>query len=238
MKKQFLYRMRTGQTDPREVAITAADPATVTEPSAEFVLAEPVGSASQTAKAEAKDKAPKSAKAGEAENIPNVRAGDVRRTFNGHPISLDFQGVDLRAVLRTFSEITGLNVVIDPGVHGTVDVSLREVPWDQALDIILRANQLSYTIEGSIVRIAPIDVLAKEEQSRRALKEEQDLSGETHTLTRMLSYAKAKELAPLLVKNALTKRGAIDVDDRTNTMIITDLDPGIDKARKLVDTLD
>jgi type IV pilus assembly protein PilQ len=164
--------------------------------------------------------------------------GDVRTQFNGHPISLDFQGVDLRAVLRTFSEITGLNVVIDPGVKGTVDVSLREVPWDQALDIILRANQLGYTIEGSIVRIAPLDVLAKEEQARRALKEEQDLSGEVHTFTRTLSYAKAKELQPLLVKSALTKRGVIDVDDRTNTMIITDLDPGLDKVRKLVDSLD
>jgi type IV pilus assembly protein PilQ len=117
-------------------------------------------------------------------------------------------------------------------------VSLREVPWDQALDIILRANQLGYTIEGSIVRIAPLDVLAKEEQSRRALKEEQELSGETKTMTRVLSYAKAKEIAPLLVKSAMTKRGAIDVDDRTNTLILTDLEPGLEKARKLVDTLD
>jgi type IV pilus assembly protein PilQ len=238
MKKQFLYRMRTGQTDPREVAITVADPTSVAEPSAEFVLSDPVGPESKNAKADEKEKPARSARATEPESIPRVRVGDVNRTFNGHPISLDFQGVDLRAVLRTFSEITGLNVVIDPGVKGTVDVSLREVPWDQALDIILRANQLGYTIEGSIVRIAPLDVLAKEEQARRALKEEQDLSGELHTLTRMLSYAKAKDLSALLLKSALTKRGVIDVDDRTNTMIITDLDPGLDKARKLVDTLD
>jgi type IV pilus assembly protein PilQ len=233
MKKQFLYRMRTGQTDPKEVAITVADPASVKEPSAEFVLSDPVGG---PAKPEEKPKAV--AKANEPESIPRVRVGDVNRTFNGHPISLDFQGVDLRAVLRTFSEITGLNVVIDPGVKGTVDVSLREVPWDQALDIILRANQLGYTIEGSIVRIAPLEVLAKEEQTRRALKEEQDLSGELKTFTRTLSYAKAPEMAPLLVRSALTKRGGVDVDARTNTMIVTDLEPGLDKARKLIDTLD
>jgi len=234
MKKQFLYRMRTGQTDPKEIAITVADPTVVTEPTADFVLADPVDGTAKPATQTAKATKPSA----EPESIPRVRVGDVNRTFNGHPISLDFQGVDLRAVLRTFSEITGLNVVIDPGVKGTVDVSLREVPWDQALDIILRANQLGYTIEGSIVRIAPLDVLSHEEQARRALKEEQDLSGETKTLTRMLSYAKAKEMTLLLTKSALTKRGTIEVDDRTNTIILTDLDPGLEKARKLIDTLD
>ncbi len=234
MKKQFLYRMRTGQNDPREVAITVADPAVVTEPSAEFVLADPVDGTAAKPK-----ETTKTAKASsEPETVRPVRVGETNRAFTGHPISLDFQGVDLRAVLRTFSEITGLNVVIDPGVKGTVDVSLREVPWDQALDIILRANQLGYTIEGSIVRIAPLDVLAKEEQARRALKEEQDLSGETKTLTRALSYAKATQLQALLLKSALTKRGTIDVDDRTNTVILTDLEPGLEKARKLIDTLD
>ena len=79
------------------------------------------------------------------------------RKFTGHPISLDFQGADLRAVLRTFAEISGLNIVIDPAVQGTVDVALRDVPWDQALDIILRANKLGYLVDGTIVRIAPLD---------------------------------------------------------------------------------
>ena len=74
------------------------------------------------------------------------------RQYTGHPISLDFQGADLRAVLRTFSEISGLNIVIDPAVQGTVDVALRDVPWEQALDIILRANKLGYFIDGTIVR--------------------------------------------------------------------------------------
>src|SRR5205814_8144446 len=68
--------------------------------------------------------------------------GRPGKQYSGHPISLDFQGADLRAVLRTFSEISGLNIVIDPAVQGSVDVALRDVPWDQALDIILRANKL------------------------------------------------------------------------------------------------
>ena len=69
-------------------------------------------------------------------------AGTAPQKFTGFPISLDFQGADLRAVLRTFAEISGLNIVIDPSIQGTVDVALRDVPWDQALDIILRANRL------------------------------------------------------------------------------------------------
>ena len=76
-------------------------------------------------------------------------------------MTLDFQGADLRAVLRTFSEISGLNMVIDPTIQGTVDVALRDVPWDQALDIILRANKLGYVVDGTIVRIAPLTVLAR-----------------------------------------------------------------------------
>ena len=73
----------------------------------------------------------------------------------------------MRAVLRTFAEISGLNIVIDPTIQGTVDVALRDVPWDQALDIILRANKLGYSVDGTIVRIAPPTVLAHEAAQRR-----------------------------------------------------------------------
>jgi type IV pilus assembly protein PilQ len=160
------------------------------------------------------------------------------RQFTGHPVSLDFQGVDLRAVLRTFSEITNLNVVIDPSVQGTVDVALRDVPWDQALDIILRANQLGYSVDGNIIRIAPLRVLADEQAQRRKLDDERALSGELKVLTKTLSYARAAELAPLVTKTALSPRGTIQVDERTNTMIITDLGPRLDTATGLLDTLD
>ena len=131
--------------------------------------------------------APVDAHARTEPTVQERKAGDMTpRRFTGHPISLDFQGVDLRAVLRTFAEITGLNLVIDPEVKGIVDVSLHEVPWDQALDIILRANQLDYTVEGTIVRIAPIETLQKEGESRRRLADEQALSGELVTVTKTL----------------------------------------------------
>ena len=134
------------------------------------------------------------------------KAGDMTpRRFTGHPISLDFQGVDLRAVLRTFAEITGLNLVIDPEVKGVVDVSLHDVPWDQALDIILRANQLDYTVDGTIVRIAPIDDAAEGRRSARKLADEQALSGELRDGDQdAVSYAKAADLAPLLLRTALS----------------------------------
>ena len=118
--------------------------------------------------------------------------------YTGHPVSLDFQGADLRSVLRTFSEISGLNLVIDPSIQGTVDVSLRDVPWDQALDIILRANRLGYVVDGTIVRVAPLTVLADEEGQRRKLQDEQALAGELRVMTRSLSYARAEDLKALL----------------------------------------
>ena len=158
--------------------------------------------------------------------------------FTGHPISLDFQGADLRAVLRTFAEISGLNIVIDPSIQGQVDVALRDVPWDQALDIILRANKLGYSVDGTIVRVAPLAVLADEEAQRRKLTEEQALAGELRVLTRSLSYARAEEVAPLLTRTVLSQRGQIQTDQRTNTIIINDLADRLEAATQLIATLD
>ena len=158
--------------------------------------------------------------------------------YTGHPVSLDFQGSDLRAVLRVFAEISGLNIVIDPSIQGTVDVALRDVPWDQALDIILRANKLGYVVDGTIVRIAPLQVLADEEVQRRKLTEEQALAGELRVLTRSLSYARAEDLRALLTSTVLSQRGSIQTDPRTNTLIINDLSERLERASELITTLD
>ncbi|MEQ1727209.1 MAG: type IV pilus secretin PilQ, partial [Vicinamibacterales bacterium] len=160
------------------------------------------------------------------------------RSYSGNPVSLDFQQADLRAVLRVFAEISGLNIVIDPAVKGTVDVALRDVPWDQALDIILRANKLGYMVDGTVVRIAPLVTLSDEENQRRKLADEQALAGELKVLTRMLSYARAEELQVLLTKSVLSKRGSVQVDQRTNTIIISDLPESLDAASALLTTLD
>jgi type IV pilus assembly protein PilQ len=165
-------------------------------------------------------------------------AGPEGQRFTGHPVSLDFQGADLRAVLRTFAEISGLNVVIDPTITGSVDVSLRDVPWDQALDIILKANKLGYYVDGSIVRIAPLGVLADEETQRRKLADEQALAGELRVYTRPLSYAKAGDLVAIVTRSALSSRGEVQVDARTNTVIIRDLPDRLTAAAELMAALD
>ncbi len=167
-----------------------------------------------------------------------TQIGSAPQRFTGHPITLDFQGADLRTVLRTFADISGLNVVIDQAVQGAVDVSLHEVPWDQALDIILRDHKLGYSVEGTIVRIAPLTVLADEEGQRRKLMEERALAGDLEVLTRPLSYAKATELTPLLTRTALSTRGDIQIDARTNTIIIRDLPARLQGAAQLIDALD
>ncbi len=172
---------------------------------------------------------------------PAQTPGDAQagaRKYTGHPISLDFQGVDLRSVLRVFAEESGLNIVIDPAVVGTVDVSLHEVPWDQALDIILRANKLGYIVDGTIVRIAPLSVLADEETQKRKLSDEQALAGDLRVFTRTLSYAKADELKDLITKSSLSPRGTVQVDQRTNTIIITDLADRLVTAGDLLTMLD
>ncbi len=181
--------------------------------------------------------APPSPPAVVQEPAPELARGGARK-FTGHPVSLDFQGADLRAVLRTFAEISGLNIVIDPAVQGSVDVALRDVPWDQALDIILRANKLGYSVDGTIVRIAPLSVLADEETQRRKLADEQALAGQLQVLTKTLSYAKAQDVQALITKSALSQRGTVQVDARTNTLIITDLPEHLTTATDLITTLD
>jgi type IV pilus assembly protein PilQ len=173
--------------------------------------------------------------------VPNTSeqvANSSQKKYGGHPISMDFQGVDLRSVLRVFAEESGLNMVLDPAVQGTVDVQLRDVPWDQALDMILRANKLGYIVDGTIVRIAPLSALADEETQRRKLTDEQALAGQLQVLTKTLSYAKAEELQALLTKSALSQRGIVQVDPRTNTLIITDLPDRLTTASDLIATLD
>ena len=173
-----------------------------------------------------------------AQAAQTAPASPPQPRFTGHPVTLDFQGADLRMVLRTFADISGLNIVIDQAVQGSVDVSLNEVPWDQALDIILRDHKLGYSVDGTIVRIAPMTVLADEEAQRRKLTEERALSGELEVLTRPLSYAKAADLTALLTRTALSPRGDIQIDPRTNTIIIRDLASRLQGAARLLDTLD
>jgi type IV pilus assembly protein PilQ len=206
------------------------------DPIAALGLAAPAQSPLGAQAAAGKTPAPTAVAAQEGSGV--VTARGTNRSYSGTPVSLDFQQADLKSVLRVFSEISGLNVVIDPAVQGTVDVALKDVPWDQALDIILRANQLGYLVDGTVVRIAPLKVLADEEAQRRKLSDEQALSGLVKVLTKTPSYAKASDLSALLTKSVLSQRGSVQVDPRTNTLIISDLPDRLESAAALIQTLD
>ncbi len=161
-----------------------------------------------------------------------------QKIYTGHPISLDFKDGDLQDIFRLFADISGLNVVVNPGVSGKVTLKLTEVPWDQALDLILKTNGLGYTLEDNVIRIAKLADLQKEEQERRKLAEEKALAGDLLVQNFRLSYAKAKVLEDTVKKVALSPRGQIITDERTNTMIITDLPANLEKTRGLIADLD
>ncbi|MBI3492524.1 MAG: type IV pilus secretin PilQ [Acidobacteria bacterium] len=170
---------------------------------------------------------------------PQATGTGGERKYTGNPVSLDFQGADLRAVLRTFAEISGLNIVIDPRVNGTVDVALKDVPWDQALDIILRANSLGYVVDGTIVRIAPLDALESEQKKISDLEKARAEAGQITTITQQLSYAKGDAIVALLKSaSILSNRGQAFVDERTNTLIVTDLAERLTGVGDLIAKLD
>ncbi len=159
------------------------------------------------------------------------------KKYTGDPISVNLKDVDLKDFFRLIHEISGLNVVLDPAVRGTVTLVLDEVPWDQGLDIVLRNNGLTQEIDGNVLRIATQDTLRREADQRRDLLKAQADAIETVTATRVLSYAKADTLV-LTLKRFLTARGDVYADTRSNTLIVRDIPSSIPKIDNLLRQLD
>ena len=157
--------------------------------------------------------------------------------YSGEPISLKFKDADLRDVVLYLADFADLNVVFDPEVRGTVTCDLNLVPWDQALDIVLRYNRMGRTIEGNVLRIAPITVLMREDTDQRKLKDSKELAGPVQVKTITLSYSKAKDVAGLL-KTKISSRGEMVIDERTNTLIVSDVKDKLDLLEKLISVLD
>ena len=157
--------------------------------------------------------------------------------YTGEPISVNLKDVDLKDFFRLVHEISGLNVVLDPNVHGTLTIVLDDVPWDQALDIVLKNNDLARELEGNVLRIATVETLRKEADARRAQIESEALAVEKVSVTRFLSYAKAKD-AITTVKKFLSQRGDVVADDRTNAVIISDIPKVIPVIDRLLTQLD
>jgi len=157
--------------------------------------------------------------------------------YTGEPISVNLKDVDLKDFFRLIHEISGLNVVLDPNVKGSLTVVLDDVPWDQALDIVLKNNGLARQLEGNVLRIATTETLRKEAEAKRAQQEAEALAVEKVTITRFLSYAHAKDVVTT-VKGFLSQRGEVIADDRTNAVILNDIPAVIPQVDRLLTQLD
>lgn len=168
-------------------------------------------------------------------------AAEVQTNFKGEPISLDFQDVPVRQVLQIIAQVNEFNLVTTDTVTGNVTISLSGVPWDQALDMILKIKGLDKRLEGNILLIAPTEELtARETQQLQSQQQVAELAPLVSTNIQ-INYAKAVELASILKStenSILTPRGSVTVDERTNTLLLRDTQASIDEAKSLVDALD
>ncbi|RKG40446.1 type IV pilus secretin PilQ [Acinetobacter rongchengensis] len=181
------------------------------------------------------------------------------QSYTGKKISLDFQDIEVRRVLQLLADFTGINMVASDSVQGNITLRLKDVPWDQALDIVLKTKNLDKRRNGNVIWIAPVTELIKaEEEEAKALAQSIKLAP-IQTEYIQLSYTKAADILKLLEdsrepKNAqtnrtsasdslaleslLSSRGSVVADTRTNTLIINDTAQNIDKVRKMIDLLD
>jgi type IV pilus assembly protein PilQ len=167
---------------------------------------------------------------------------EEKKVYSGEKLSLNFQDIDTRAVLQLLADASGQNIVVSDTVKGSVTLRLQSVPWDQALDIVLRTKGLDKRHDGNVIIVAPADELASREKADLAAKKDiQDLAP-IRTEFLQVNYAKAADLAALLkgsnTSSVLSPRGSVAVDERTNTLLLSDTSESIDAVRKLVSTLD
>ena len=168
--------------------------------------------------------------------------GQEQPKYTGEPISLNLKDVDLKDFFRLIHEISGLNIIIDPNVSGNVTLVLDAVPWDQALDIVLKNNRLGKTLEGNVLRIARIETLTAEQESATKLAAAREEAQPLVTVFRPVNYAKASTLATMIKSwaggGALSKRGNILVDERTNMLIVSDIQTQIPVVESIIARLD
>lgn len=150
----------------------------------------------------------------------------------GQRISLDFVDADLRNILKLIAEVSELNIVAGDDVKGRVTIRLVEVPWDQALEVILQSQSLGMVRVGNVIRIAPLERLRREREDELASKRAKEKLGDLKTEMIHLKYAIARDMVPV-VKNFLSERGTVSADERTNTLIIRDISKNIEEIRDL-----
>ncbi|OSI10367.1 type IV pilus secretin PilQ [Neisseria zoodegmatis] len=175
-------------------------------------------------------------------------ANTPQKSFNGRKISLDFQDVEVRTILQILAKESGMNIVASDTVNGKMTLSLKDVPWDQALDLVMQARNLDMRRQGNIINVAPREeLLAKDKATLQAQKEIDDL-GPLLSQTFQLKYKNVEEFRKILRldesgsnndrNSMLSGRGSALIDPATNTLIITDNRHVIQKFQKLIDELD
>ncbi|PXF63958.1 type IV pilus secretin PilQ [Kangiella spongicola] len=167
--------------------------------------------------------------------------------YTGEKLTLQFQDMDLKAILHTLGDFAGINIVISDDVQGSMALNLVNVPWDQALDIILKSKGLDKRKDGNVMMIAPADVIAAREQQELEASKQQEELAPLRTELIQINYAKAAEIAGLLSASGgtdspsigvLSERGAVSVDVRTNTLIVKDVASKLEDVRRLINQLD
>ncbi|MCB0310922.1 MAG: type IV pilus secretin PilQ [Bdellovibrionales bacterium] len=158
-------------------------------------------------------------------------------SYTGRVISLDLQDTDIDNALRIIAEVSNLNIIASDDVTGKVTLRLIDVPWDQALDVILKTNGLDKVQEGNVIRIAPVEKLRAERELLRQAQQAEDELEQLKVQYVRVSYAKAADLQPL-VETVLTERGTVAFDERTNQLIVKDIKKGLKNVAKLVRKLD
>jgi type IV pilus assembly protein PilQ len=170
-------------------------------------------------------------------------ASEEKKEYTGERLTLNFQDIDVRSVLQLLADTSGQNIVVSDSVSGNLTLRLQNVPWDQALDIVLRTKGLDKRRQDNVIIIGPTEELAtREKQELAAHKEVQELSP-THTEFMQVNYAKVADLAKLIkAQNAkesmLSNRGSLSIDERTNTLLVQDTAAKLADIRRLVQTLD
>jgi type IV pilus assembly protein PilQ len=181
------------------------------------------------------------ARAPERVRVSSVAPSDLRGTrpvYFGQKISLDFKDADIQNVLRVLADVSGLNIIATDDVKGKVTLHLIDVPWDQALDLVLRSNRLEKMQEGNVMRISTVTRLKEEREALRAADDaERELEPLKVRYVRV-NYARADDVLIDKVKGVLTDRGSVTFDDRTNTVIVRDINRGLEDASELIRELD
>jgi type IV pilus assembly protein PilQ len=173
----------------------------------------------------------------EAPGVSKVSYAGEERTYHGAPIYLDAKSMDVLDALRLIAEVSGYNIIASDEVKGTLTMKLDNVPWDQALDLILQTKELGYVKMGNIYRIEPISKIRAEQQEAIKQREAQTLLKPLQVKVIPINYSKAQEIQRN-VKQVLSDRGDVQIDRRSNSLIIRDIPEKIDEVMSLVAAID